>query len=212
MKSSFAFTSELLLGPQVSFDEARCPYIQLKMRSFKQHGNGWRFWKTQGEICTEDWLKPLSPPQSVLPHPDHSHTHTHREAYALTRTQIKAKENEIIHYTLLLSPATCYFHCFTQDGRCYHCTTQNTQGDSWRWGHLLVLAGSGDLRGGLEGGEPGSDRAAEDDVFCHRVNLLGRAKNMCLWRFKYHLVLWWEMRVPLLLAPWKSLASKSQPF
>lgn len=168
-----------LLGPQVSFEKARCHYIQLKMRSLKQ--------KEMGEVkvlkdLTGNLHRGLTETNLFLPlHkacfltlPIPIHTHTQAQAYAFMRAQIKAKENEI--------STTCF--CSPQP-RVSLLASHSVLPEILRVTHdvggcLLVLASSGDHRAGLEGGEPGTDRAAEGDRFCHRVSLLTQAKIMCL--------------------------------
>lgn len=202
-KSSLTFTSELhtssregqqlpchchvrgfakaSLRPQVLAEENRCDYIQLKMRSFKQNGNGWReVFERHNKKFEESWLKPLSPhTQSELPHPFHFHAHTKNPTGIMHSQEHKrqGKWNNPLH--ILLFPATCYSHCFTQGVQCYCWATQSTQGNSQCCRHQLVLASSGNLRTSLEVGDPGVDRAAENSRLCPTINLSGQAKN-CL--------------------------------
>lgn len=162
--------SKGLLGPQVSFEEVRCHYIQLEMRSFRMNG------KTQQGICIDGWLKPLLPStQSKLPHsvPIRTYTNTRIFIYKVTYKS-QEKQNYLLQsIKILLFPATSYPHCFMQDGW----ITQNTQGDSRHWGHPIVLSGSGDIGRGLEGGKPGRDCTAEDKRSCHKVSLLARLEE-----------------------------------
>lgn len=65
-----------LLGPQVSFEEVRCHYIQLKVQSFRMNG------KTQQEFAQRaDWnLFALHTKQAFSPS-SHSHIHKHKDMH-----------------------------------------------------------------------------------------------------------------------------------
>lgn len=91
--------SKGLLGPQVSFEEVRCHYIQLKMQSFRMNGT------TQQGICIEDWVKPLLPsPQIKLLHPLPIHTYTNTRIciYKITYKS-QGKRKYLLHGSALPS-------------------------------------------------------------------------------------------------------------
>lgn len=115
-----------LLGPQVSFEEARCHYIQLKV-SFKQNGNGWsEGFERQNEKFSlrADWdlFLPLHKVCFlILSVPVHTHTNTGICIHKNTNKSQGKLNNPL--YTSAL-PSYVLFSLLHAGH--YRCTTQNT--------------------------------------------------------------------------------------